>query len=376
MHITPAMLDAAFRFRRAEPWKLFPDKFVYAVALPSGKTGYCSVMGHGAEDNPEGMYTGLSLFTGDENFSTYLRAAHAPENANERDAGILSLSSDSIICSFSQAASMMFEESKDPVRKFAKENSRPIPRKAGWPEFIRHLPYRALHPVEKESDALDITEALDAGHYFTRYFGDKVKVAKDLDYPELQGGRKVPLLTRTENGFDLTETVLPAAVPFTWPEPEIEDKRLLISIRAMQKNGALECGVLPVNTSLEHTENTPFAFPVVLADTRAGTFFLATCKEIYGEKPEALLYDIAQQIRSSSEAPAEITAADELTAGLLKKFCKKTGIKLTKKRKPSKGLTAAMHFVIREMQGLPGIEEPSAEKIEKKEEEGKKADKA
>jgi len=47
--LTDQMLDAAFAFRKAQPWNDLTDSDVFAVKLPDGKTGYCCVMGNAGE---------------------------------------------------------------------------------------------------------------------------------------------------------------------------------------------------------------------------------------------------------------------------------------------------------------------------------------
>ena len=42
---TEKMYDLAFQYKAAKLWKLLYDDEVFAVKLPDGETGYCSVMG-------------------------------------------------------------------------------------------------------------------------------------------------------------------------------------------------------------------------------------------------------------------------------------------------------------------------------------------
>lgn len=49
MILTDSMLDAAFRFRETESWKMLDDSNIFAVRLSNGQNVYCTIMGNGGE---------------------------------------------------------------------------------------------------------------------------------------------------------------------------------------------------------------------------------------------------------------------------------------------------------------------------------------
>lgn len=49
MILTDSMLDAAFRFRETEAWKMLDDSNIFAVRLSNGQNVYCTIMGNGGE---------------------------------------------------------------------------------------------------------------------------------------------------------------------------------------------------------------------------------------------------------------------------------------------------------------------------------------
>ena len=62
---TEKMYDLAFQYKAAKLWKLLYDDEVFAVKLPDGETGYCSVMGM------IGQHLALGLYVGDEGYQSY-----------------------------------------------------------------------------------------------------------------------------------------------------------------------------------------------------------------------------------------------------------------------------------------------------------------
>ena len=51
---TEKMFDLAFAYKKSKLWKRLYDSELFAVRLPNGKTGYCSVMGMLGEHNALG----------------------------------------------------------------------------------------------------------------------------------------------------------------------------------------------------------------------------------------------------------------------------------------------------------------------------------
>ena len=60
--LTDEMLQAAFDFRAAEPWKALTDSDVFALQLTSGDIAYIVVMGNASEHYALGLYVGALEF--------------------------------------------------------------------------------------------------------------------------------------------------------------------------------------------------------------------------------------------------------------------------------------------------------------------------
>jgi hypothetical protein len=71
---------------------------------------------------------------------------------------------------------------KEPIREFAKKYHYSIPRKVGWPEFVKFQPYRTLSPMIEKEDGEDMEMALRAGIEMARLL--ELYSPEELNLPE------------------------------------------------------------------------------------------------------------------------------------------------------------------------------------------------
>ncbi len=314
------MLDAAFKFRQTNLWEIIDDGDIFAVQLPSGQTGYCIVMGAG------GTYYGLGLYRGAKGFSTYLRMINQPKD--EMDSMTALLTYDVINCNFSQASEMNFGL-KEPVREFSRKYGRPIPRKNGWPEFVRYQPFRCLAPVNDEEEGNDIATALLAAVWLAEQLNtktlDDIGIDQNIEYPSREGGRIVPLIVPDgADGFHLEKTALPAFVDFDYPEPEFTDAEAIEKIKSLPKGDSIEVGSVSIPIDIANNpENTAIVLiPVMFS--KSGMMLGLSCDRPYDAHPEDMLMQFVSQILEISHAPSSIICTDDLTTAFFRDFCIKT----------------------------------------------------
>ena len=323
------LLQAAFNFRKAELWFELSDNDIFATLMPSGKMGYCSVMGNG------GTYYGMGLYTGTEGFSTYWRMMKA-DRLEDIDAYNIFTTFDVLNINFSQANNMNFGI-KEPIRTFAKKNGFSIPRKLGWPEFVRMKPFRDLRPLNDPVEAHDMQHALEAATYMAKLL--KEKTPRQLGFTGKQLSRfknfDIPLLTLDDKGeWTLSTTPLPKEEPFTYPQPLFSNEAAAAKLKAKRKKGSLECTSLRLRISLEVNDENVAPFMVVMRDTQSGLLVnFSLCEHPYDERPEALLEPLIVPLIDQPVPPSIIYCNDELTAGLLHDFCLKTGIRQVLKKR-------------------------------------------
>ena len=110
MILTDSMLDAAFRFRETEAWKILYDSNIFAVRLSNGQDAYCSVMGNG------GKHYSLGIYIGEEGSSSYLRMLNSDDSMLNNLRNMTK--ADCINCDFMQAKDIN-NKVKKAIREYA-----------------------------------------------------------------------------------------------------------------------------------------------------------------------------------------------------------------------------------------------------------------
>ncbi len=317
---TTEMLYAAFRFRKTQLWDILQDEQMFAVALPSGEIGYCLVMGSA------GTYYGLALYRGNKGLATFYSMMCMPEDQIEANVAIMAYNA--INCNFSQANNMNFGI-KEPIRSFSKEHKMPIPKKNGWPEFVRYAPFRQIAPVENEIDGKDITTALNAASFLAEEL--KTHTPEELGlgiFEEDEDNDPVYLPLLVNDGDDkwhIEYTELPQIEDdVAYPKPLFPNLKDISAIRKMPKAGMAECGAISLQQFSTESQNTPFIIPML----KNGYLAIVMSQEAYDTHPEKLLKKMVDELTRSAHVPETIYCTDELTLNLLTDFCKKVGIKL------------------------------------------------
>ena len=346
--LTDEMLQAAFDFRAAEPWKALTDSDVFALQLTSGDIAYIVVMGNASEHYALGLYVGAL------EFRSYLLSLVMNDMETD-DIQEAAMTFNCVNCDFMAAADMK-KADKERIRAFATAHSLKIPRQHGWPDFTRHTPYHMQWGITDERDARNITEALRAAIYMGRLVAGKTPESIGLDptgsYPDLAGGKQVPLLVPQADGsYTVDTTPLP---PFTEPEyPHVAFDNDILSSRVagLPSEGGLACQLTNVPAPFPDEDEVP-SFPAMLfcVTERSGIvmpFF------VDDEEPESsILTQLANQFISIGLRPRHITISTPRTEALLRDFCKRCGIKLVVKKEMPKKWKEAHMLLMMQMGGL------------------------
>lgn len=335
MILTDSMLDAAFKFRATEAWNEISDSGIFAAKLSDGTKVYCTVMGNG------GTHHSLGIYIGDKGFSTFLNTLSANE-LSPIDAINLSEEFDCINCDFMQAKDID-DKVKQVIRDYANRNSIKIPRKNGWIDFTRFLPYKAQWCITDERDAFVAEEALRAATFFVGEF--KMGRCADVDfdpmgeYPTPKGGKPIPLIVADETGtYHIEETTTPPLYPREYIAPIFDNDILIGKLKSVKKSGRYECRLqnipLPIKDDNQETSFIPNVF-VIVDDTNDSVVMpLTTCD--YPDDVQMLLTKLANHLCSFDINPKQITVNDDKTYNLIKDFCHKCDIKLKKEKRMPK----------------------------------------
>lgn len=329
MILTDSMLDAAYRFRTAEPWAELADSDIFAVKTSDNTTAYCSIMGNA------GQHHSLGIYIGDEGFSTFLNTL-AANNMGTVGSIAASVEFDCINCDFMQAKDIDSEVKKI-IRSYAERKSMKIPRKSGWIDFTRFTPFKGQQGITDSHDALIAEEVLTAAAFFADEFKEKSYSGVGLDpvarYPTPKGGKRIPLITSDGDGrYHISTTTTPPLIARQYIAPPFDNDILSHRLKAMEKTDGVECRLqhLPMPIGNEDGTASPMTGMLLMADEYSGEMLPPLVTADYPDAPQDLLMKLANHISKIDICPRRITVSDDKTYMLIKDFCQRCGIQLRK----------------------------------------------
>lgn len=347
MILTDSMLDAAFNFRMTEPWKELTDSDIFAVGISDGTIVYCSIMGHGGE------HYSLGIYVGEEGFSTYLRTL-MNSGADIVTSMQESIAFDCINCDFMQAKDID-NEVKTVVRCYAHKYGIKIPRKHGWIDFTRFMPYRGQWCITNPKDAMIAEEALRAATFFVLNFQDKSYADVGLDsmgeYPPVEGGKQIPFVTNENGIYHINSIKTPPLQKSNPIVPLFTNDILIYKVKALPHTSTMECRLfhVPMPVHSKKCEQPVYPGIFIMIDQMDGKMQNPVVTTDYPQNPNIVLTDIAQQLCSLNKCPKEIIVNDDVTFALISDFCKKCGIKLTMSDDVLPDMEEACFMMLQEM---------------------------
>ena len=309
---TEKMYDLAFQYQKARLWKRLYDSEMFAVALPDGQTGYCSVRGM-TGDPPA-----LIVYVGKKGYNTY-RAAAA--EAVQTGTPPWMMAQDCLQCSF-EAQGYLREGEREEVRRYAEAHHILLRGNSAYPQFTRYIPNRYPGEIEAEAEQAQICEALDAAAALAEQLRGSRKA--DLGIVDVEKDvLEIPYLIRDGGGFRLEHTALP--VEFTTPR-ELDEKTAA-KIRKLKKSGILECEIL---RAVGEPGEDPAKLPAILlcVDNRQGYLLPVMPIPCYEENPDGMLDHFLNTLIENRICPRAVKLRDGQTRAMLEDFCMKTGVLL------------------------------------------------
>lgn len=97
------LFELAFQFKREKLWDKLKDSDLFAVRLPDGEIGYCSVMGMARE------HFALTVYPGNRGIQSFLRLANMDRD-NPFDWAEIPASQECLMCSFENKDLLSDEE--------------------------------------------------------------------------------------------------------------------------------------------------------------------------------------------------------------------------------------------------------------------------
>lgn len=310
-HYEDELYEAAFEFKASKVWKKLYDTNFFAVALPNGELGYCTVMGNAKK------LIGLSLYIGQNGWNSLQDLFfHSEVHQIMRTL----ISQDTIQCLLECKDDLLPEQANE-VRTYAKSHGVSLRGANSFPSFIRYSPAKVPWAVTDEKEREYIRIALKAA----------VEVGKQLETKN-----------RAEAGFSDAEDVMPLLVEenggFRWettPYPEVIYPAQFVPVTTLEfkkcrKKAEFECSLVYMNEpSLNPASGQPefkTAIYIVRESDGMGCYPYETFD--YRANAEEMLRCLTEAFEEIETFPIRIYVRDEATQGLLEDICKRCGVEL------------------------------------------------
>lgn len=333
------LYDLAFAYRKTKLWKKIYDTELFAVALPNGNTGYCSVMGM------LGEHLSLALYVGNDGLDSYRRILDLyREQPGPLKMQEFLISQNCLQCVF-EGKDELSPEELDEIRTYtAAHGIRPRGANA-FPSFVCYRPAQLPDDISRPEDIEMICIALEAALAVSKKLEDTDKFQLGFT-EESDQDREIPLLTPSGDGFSWGAHTLPPKQPQKFPEPALTDELLLSRLRKTKKrSGVWIADLVMVFAPLyENEENLSFPYTLLFVNTETEMAQSAGVSENFPQDAETLLRNFGQQMLQDG-LPSEIQAADERTRCLLKNFAAALNIFLTDLDDPDLSASLEMDFL-------------------------------
>ena len=318
------LYDAAFRYKKAGIWKKLWDNEVFAIKLPSGETGYISIMGR------DGSYCALGLYIGEDGFQGYRAIVNI--NGFTGDPFLdheLLLQQNSLQMALENKEFLLPEE-LDEVRSYAKRNDIRLSGKNAFPQFIKYEPNYHPWKVQSKEDQQALLEALEAAILLA----DLLRTAKPKELGIISitpDTKEVPLFEMKEGQLQRVGMApLPGDKPDIYEYVPAINEVAMASVKKLPRKGIWESELVRMTEPVQnHPDETPY-YPLLLLVVESKSYYLLPIPMVmHAEKnPQDMLQSFADSWKKQNMYPKEIRCRDERTYALLKDFCEKTNVKI------------------------------------------------
>ena len=294
---------------------------LFAVALPDGEIGYCSVMGFGGE------HLALALYVGNKGLDSFRLLQKAGE-MHPLKAYESMLSQDCLQCSF-EGKDTLSPQELSAVRDYTSRNRISIRGANAFPQFMRFLPATHPWPVSEQADIQLLCAALQA----VLEVNERVKDGEKLRLGFQEGpayDRFVPLLVKAGQGVSWDRHPLPPIQAVQYLEPGLKDELLSARLRKAKKHGGTwVCDVALVpQPVMEDAVSVPiFPYTLLTAVCESGMALPTEIVTDLEEEAEALLRALGNRMLEHG-VPKEIQVINARTYAFLKNFAAALKIKL------------------------------------------------
>jgi len=339
--------ELMFAYRQTKLWKELYDTDLFAVALPEGEIGYCSVMGN------LGEHIALALFVGSKGLDGF-RQFHEIATGRETQSGLKRtermLSQSCLQCAF-ENRDMLSPPELEGVRRYAKEHKITFRGPNSFPQLVKYTPACGIRMVKDKTDEGLLCEALRATMAVSKKLESSPKDSLGF-WEQPPFDCEIPLLTPQDGGFAWSMHQLPPPQPVSYPEPVLYDELMAARLQRMSKRSqkwvcdivmsptpTLE-GVDGLDEDVDETEllksifvsdapNLELSFPYIVfaVDCQTDRVMYTDPVFHYSENADELLHKFCS-LMVENGVPRQIDVVDERTFLFLKSLAKLLHIKL------------------------------------------------
>jgi len=318
------LYELAFQYKKAKLWKKLYDDEVFAVKLPDGKTGYISIMGMA------GDYNAIGLYVGREGFNSYRVIANIYMSGFESQLLYQEclLRQECLQCTFQNKSELSREEAAE-VKDYASRNNITLRGRNSYPQFIKYKPGYCPWVIQAGQDEEYMEEALKASIALAGMLDGKSPQDIGIGRADKGSGTTI-LLEPVENGYKISSTELPEALPEEYKIPGSFNDINVAKLKNTEKRGVWECELVqypePVRNSPEEIPHFPMMFLAAEADT--GFILPISPVEYFNESCDKMMDMVVEAFLMQDICPKTIHVRDERSYYFLEGLCKKIKIKL------------------------------------------------
>lgn len=314
----------AFQYKKAKLWEKLYDDEVFAIKLQDGKTGYISIMGMA------GDYNAMGLYVGREGFNSYRIIADIYMSGFESQLLYQEclLKQECLQCTFQNKSELSREEA-DEVKDYASRNNINLRGRNSYPQFVKYKAGYCPWVIQPGQDEEYMEEALKASIALSGMLDGK----SPQDIGIVRTGKEkgtVILLEPVENGYKISSTELPEALPEEYTVPGSFNDINVARLKNMEKRGVWECELVQYPEPVRNNPEEIPHFPMMFLATESETGFILPMSpvEYFNKSCDKMMDMVVEAFLMQDICPKTIHARDERSYYFLEGLCKKIKTKL------------------------------------------------
>lgn len=297
-----SLYQLAMEFGRRALWERLNSEQLFALRLPDGRTGYCSVFG--------GSNPGMALYMGDESLLGLKARLNSPPEPQDWQRHRIAMEQRCIELRFERWTKL-----QPFSRKEILINWLPVENKGFVPEFRNLRPFKAPSALTEDQNE-QIAFALEAALWLEErlYEGELGLRAAGFS---TEGGLCPMIYQGTEGEWIKGSYPKPDFEALHYPSPHIDDEVGVARLRHLKRNGnsSLVCELIAMP---ELIQGDPPRYPagMIIVDMTDGRIAAIPVVEDLEEQAEGLVAALLSLMQARGR-PARVVARDSRTLDLI-----------------------------------------------------------